>query len=300
MPTPKPLPAAKSMKQKMPSSKNALSPETEFQDFYLLKLIAYGHRYLANQMISQTPDLLLQRSDVTDYSGRTFKNITAYEYAYWAKDTHACRILETHMNAAIKADILKCCQAIEKDGLSYEQYGQVIKHSKHFDFGPFIKALEQYVAGYGRWLTTSDWKAIESAWMMVGQAQRDVPVHVAHEYCRIDRAFHPTPTFDEAYLPENLTIFNYKTEQEEVWFPLGSSDASGLGINFGIVFAGRGSRKCYVVRGPDEGNKCWDYIARWLAWRDTAVGDADLAAIQHLDVVRTADLKQSLKNLKLV
>ncbi len=118
-------------------------------------------------------------------------------------------ILETHMNAAIKADILKCCQAIEKDGLSYEQYGQVIKHSKHFDFGPFIKALEQYVVGYDRWLTTSDLKEIESDWVMVGQAQRDVPVHVAHEYCRIDRAFHPTPTFVEAYLPENLTIFNY-------------------------------------------------------------------------------------------
>lgn len=299
MRTPKPLTAAKSVKQKAPSPKNARSAEKEVQDFDLLKLIAYGHRHLANQMLSKTPDLLLQRSDVTDYSGRTFKNITAYDYAYWAKDTHACRILEAHMTAAIKADMLKCCQAIEKEGLSYEQYGQVIEHSKHFDFGPFIKALEQYVAGYDRWLTTSDWKAIESAWMMVGQAQRDVPVHVAHEYCRIDRAFHPTPTFDEEYLPENLTIFNYKTEQEEVWFPLGSSDASGLGINFGIVFAGRGSRKCYVVRGPNEGNKCWDYIARWLAWRDTAGGDVDLAAIQHLDAVRTADLKQSLDNLRL-
>ena len=51
------------------------------QTAYLLKLVACGHRHDANQVLSQQPDLLLQRADVTDYSGRTFKNITAYDYA---------------------------------------------------------------------------------------------------------------------------------------------------------------------------------------------------------------------------
>jgi len=106
-----------------------------------------------------------------------------------------------------------------KNGLSYEQYGQT-ECSAHFDFAPLIKVLEQYVQGYDLWLDSSNWKAIEAAWMRVGQAQRDVPVHVAHEYCRIDRSFHPRPNFDEEYLPENLTVYNYKTEHEEVWFPL--------------------------------------------------------------------------------
>lgn len=268
------------------------------QAAYLLKLIVYGHRHDANQLLSQQPDLLLQRGDVTDYSGRKFKNITAYDYAYWAKDKHACRMLEARMDAAIKAEVLRCCQAIESNGLSYEQNGKLIEHSKHYDFTPFKTALEHYVQGYDVWLDTSNWKAIEAAWMMVGRAQCEVPVHVAHEYCRMDRSFHPRPEFDEDYLPENLTIYNYRTEREEVWFPIDTAASSGLGVDFGIIFAGRGSRRCYIVRGPSEGKGCWDYVARWLAWRESAGGDIDLAAISHLDTVRTADMQQSLENLR--
>lgn len=286
----KPVAPPKSIKHRVDASKPLQSVE-------LPTLIAYGQRHAANQLLRTRPELILQRSDVTDYSNRTFKNITAYEYAYWAKDTHACRILEAHMSEEVKAAMLNCCHIIEQTGLCYEQYGQVIEHSSHFDFAPLITVLEQYVQGYDVWLDSGNWKAIEAAWMRVGQAQRDVPVHIAHEYCRMDRSFHPRPDFDEPYLPENLTVYNYKTEHEEVWFPLVTSDSSGLGINFGIIFAGRGSRKCYVVRGPEEGSECWDYIGRWLAWRESAGGEVDLAAIRHLDEVRTADLMQSRKYL---
>jgi hypothetical protein len=274
------------------------NPETSHPEFELLQLVAYGQRHAANQLLIANPTLLLQPAEVTDYSGRLFKNITPYEYAYWAKDTHACRMLEAHMDAQSKADMLKCCEAMEANGIDYVQNGQIIKNSKHFDFTPFINALQHYTQGYDIWLDTGNWKAIEAAWMKVGLAQRDVPVHVAHEYCRIDRSFHPRPNFDEEYLPENLTIYNYRTEHEERWFPLVTTDSSGLGINYGIIFAGRGSRRCYVVRGVSEGQECWDYVARWLAWRETAGGDADLAAITHLDTVRTADLEISRKNLR--
>lgn len=273
-------------------------PQSSQHGANLLELVAYGQRHAAHQLLIANPTLLLQQGDVTDYSGRFFKNITAYDYAYWAKDTHACRMLEGHMDALAKKSTLQSCQQIDKEGLTYEQHGQKIEHSKHFDFAPFIRALEHYAQGYDLWLDTSNWKAIEAAWMMVGRAQCDVPVHVAHEYCRIDRSFHPRPDFDEDYLPENLTIYNYRTEREETWFPLVMSESSGLGVNFGIIFAGRGSRRCYVVRSPSEGTECWDYVARWLAWRETAGGEIDLAAISHLDVVRTADLAQSRKNLR--
>ena len=268
------------------------------QTAYLLKLVACGHRHDANQVLSQQPDLLLQRADVTDYSGRTFKNITAYDYAYWAKDKHACRMLEARMDPTIKSEVLRSCQAIENNGLSYKQNGKLITNSKHYDFTPFKTALEHYVQGYDVWLDTGNWNSIQAAWMMVGQAQCEVPVHVAHEYCRIDRAFHPRPEFDEDYLPENLTIYNYRTEREEVWFPIDTSASSGLGVDFGIIFAGRGSRRCYVVLGPSDDKSGWDYVARLLAWRESAGGDIDLAAISHLDTVRTADLQQSLANLR--
>lgn len=51
----------------------------------LLMLVAQGQQIQAQALQAQQPNLLSQRGDVTDYSGRTFKNITAYEYAYWAK-----------------------------------------------------------------------------------------------------------------------------------------------------------------------------------------------------------------------
>jgi len=110
----KPLSPAKYVKQKADSSTPSQRFEKEVESLDLLKLIAYGHRHVANQLLNKNPDLLLQRSDVTDYSSRTFKSITAYEYAYWAKDTHACRILEAHMKRDVKGEMLHCCQIIEK------------------------------------------------------------------------------------------------------------------------------------------------------------------------------------------
>jgi hypothetical protein len=40
---------------------------------------------------------LLGMGTFTDYSDRTF-NCTAFEYAYWAKDIHICRMLEQYMD----------------------------------------------------------------------------------------------------------------------------------------------------------------------------------------------------------
>ena len=51
----------------------------------LLMLVSHGDEAGASSLLSRFPNLSLERSDVTDYSGRTFKNITVYEYAY-----HAC------------------------------------------------------------------------------------------------------------------------------------------------------------------------------------------------------------------
>ena len=96
----------------------------------LLSFVVQGHQDQANSMLGRHPELLLMTADVTDYSARSFKKITAYEYAYWAKDTH--------MDDETKAEMLKPIDNIEVKGLSYEQDGIVVEHSKHFDFNPLI------------------------------------------------------------------------------------------------------------------------------------------------------------------
>jgi hypothetical protein len=71
----------------------------------------------AEALLTATPEhtqtLLRTPGVFTDYSGRTF-NCTAYEYAYWAKDTHMCRMLERHMDDETKAYMLARIDEIER------------------------------------------------------------------------------------------------------------------------------------------------------------------------------------------
>ncbi|KTC79429.1 hypothetical protein [Legionella cherrii] len=246
----------------------------------LLLNTATGQQDRAEKIVDMHPELQLQCGTLTDYSGRTFKNITAYEYAYWAKDTHMCRMLEKYMDAETRAAMLKRCEDIEVNGLTYIQHGVEIKGSKHFDFTPLKTALENYIKGYDVWLSTRNWDAMEVAWRKVGILQRDVPVHVANEYCRKDRAFDPLPTFKEKTLPRELSFYNYRTRKEDSWFPFVISDSANRVIDF-------------VIRGAMQP------VGGVVGWA-TASAIYDLAALVQLDKVRTGELTQLRANLRRV
>ncbi|BCA95359.1 hypothetical protein TUM19329_17200 [Legionella antarctica] len=267
-------------------------PHTLFQPdrlgdltYQLLLNVVTGKQDKAEKIVDMHPKLQLARGTVTDYSSRIFKDITAYEYAYWVKDTHMRWMLERHMSEATKAAMLKRCEDIEKNGLTYVQHGVEVKGSKHFDFAPLKTALKNYIDGYDNWYNTNNWTAMEAAWMQVGKAQRDVPVHVANEYCREDRSFDPKPTFKEDKLPRGTTFYNYRTDKKESWFPLVISDSDGLGVNMAVSRARGGN--LHAVGG----SRVW--------WRvcPTSLRVVDWVAIDQLDRVRTDDLTQSRENL---
>ncbi len=258
---------------------------TELMTAKLLMLVAQGAQKQAQAILVQHGNLSLLCSDVTDYSGRKFKSITAYEYAYWAKDTHMCRMLERTMDENTKAAMLEKVTAIDTFGLSYEQGGQVVEHSKHFDMTPLKMALQNYVNGYDAWVEAENYGALRAAWMLVGKAQRDLPVHVINEYCRSDRAFHPLSDsrFNEDNLPRTLTYYIPDTKSATTLFPLVVSGSSGLGCDFALLRAGgRVSR--------------WAAVAQW-AWAPPTWAADDLAAVSRLDEVRTGDLTRSRENL---
>ena len=239
--------------------------------------VARGEQDEAEKLLEQNPDaeFLLQSGEFTDYSGRTF-NCTAFEYAYWAKDTHMCRMLTKHMDEDTKAKMLQRCEAIEAVGLTYTQRGIEVKNSKHFEFKPLIDALKDYVDGFEK----RNWNERDAAWLRVGIAQRDLPAHVAHEYCRPDRSFDPRPEFNEPSLHRVLTFHNFNTNRDERWFPLAAAENSGLGFDFALLrrgCAGGAQRRGGVVCGGG--------------------GRVDLAAASHLDEVRSDDLKQLRKDL---
>ena len=249
-----------------------------------LKCVAYGQQDKAEKLLSQVfqgqPNkiqaALLHQGTLTTYAGETF-NCSAYEYAYWAKDTHMCRMLERYMDNATKAQMLTRIDAIEANGLTCQQNDQEY-HSSHFDFTPLKEAYQRYLEGYDAWYAARNWSALDAAWLDVGKAQRNVPAHVAQEYCRPDRSFDPRPEFNEATLPRGLTFYNWTTDRGDSWFPLTASN-SGLGFDFALIRAAR-------LRRPG---------VRRLGGGTGAL--SDLAAITRLDEVRTVDLTQSREHL---
>ena len=255
----------------------------------VLMLVAQGQQTQAQALLVHQPNLLSQRGDVTDYSGRTFKNITAYEYAYWAKDWHMCRMLEAHMDEETKALTLASCEKMEGDGLTYTQNGVEFRGSKHFDFRPLKEAYNHYLQIYESWLhdNATDTE-LDAAWFGIGVMQRDVPAYVAQEYCRPDRSFYPRPTFKDRTLPRTLAIYNYRTgRHDEQWFPIVFSATSCLGVDFTL-------RRVAA-----------SWAGRGVAYREGEVaggrGDAasiDLEAVTSLDEASTVELTRSRDNLQ--
>ena len=257
--------------------------------------VAKGKQDKAEKLLIKNPGaqiLLSSKGAFTDYSGRTF-NCSAYEYAYWAKDTHMRRMLEAHMDKATKATLLEHVEAIELKGLTYEQQGVVITNPGCFKFNALTTALQHYIDGYDAWVAVGKWNKIKTTWMQVGLAQRELPVHVINEYCRPDRSFDPRPAFDEKKLPRETTYYNFNVSKAMTLLPLVLTETAGLGLDFALgradfergAVAGRGYRSeraalCGLLPGPG--------VQRV---------SLDLMAISHLDKVRTDDLKQSLETL---
>jgi hypothetical protein len=251
-----------------------------------LQGVAYGMQDKVEQLFTdiyasdaaKIQEALRYRGGFADYSGRTF-NCSAYEYAYWAKDTHMCRMLERYMDDDTKAQMLTRIDAIEVHGLTFQQNDETY-HSAHFDFTPLKKAYQHFLAGYNEWYASKDWDAMFGAWLDVGKAQRNVPAHVAQEYYRPDRSFNPRPEFNEATFPRLLTFYNWTTGKEDSWFPLTANSGLGFDHSFGFV------RTAMFDHGLISG----------CGYADDTLHN--LAAITRLDEVRTVDLAQSREYLK--
>jgi hypothetical protein len=108
----------------------------------LLDNVAKGKQDEADAILKSSDEvqtLLRTPGKLTDYSGRTF-HCTAYEYAYWAKDTHMQRMLERYMDDETKAFLLSQIDEIERSGLAYQQHG-VAYQNAHYDMSFVLKNL---------------------------------------------------------------------------------------------------------------------------------------------------------------
>ena len=288
--------------------------------------VAYGNQIEAEALLQKDLEFaqeLLKACNIpfTDYSGRTF-TCSAYEYAYWAKDTHMQRMLEKYIlqNEETRQLILRYVQDIEKlvsvpgffglfkksnpRGLHYttqDKEGKTIHHCEaHFDLAPLKKALEHCLEEHDRieqmHSFRPNWGTVDKILREeVGRAQRDVPAHIAQEYCQLNRSFMDVIYNDallDAQKPANLKrtlkFYHEDTSRDKLWFcPDSYAIDSGQGFSFGIMEGGGvklrgGYRGAY---GHSDGRRAAN-----------ACG-VDLKALELIDKARTKDLRQSLSNL---
>ncbi|NDH10011.1 MAG: hypothetical protein EBY16_10500, partial [Gammaproteobacteria bacterium] len=105
-----------------------------------LDAVAKGKQEEAHAILegsSNKQALLRASAHFTDYSGRTY-NCTAYEKAWWDKDTHMRRMLEGHMDDETKQQLLDKIDEIERTGLDYKQHGVPYKNA-HYDMSFILK-----------------------------------------------------------------------------------------------------------------------------------------------------------------
>jgi serine/threonine protein kinase len=226
----------------------------------LLKCVVEGEQDQAEALIKKDSKLLLAAGKVTDLSGRTFDNITAFQYALWAMDYHMWTMIQKYLPTEAQA---KQHAILESKGTA---------HGKHFDLQPLLDALKTYVDKYDSFFFDK-----EKHWCKkIGGAQKLLPAHVVNEYCRPDRSFDPCPREWTTTVPRTRVVEIYDGSKwvKGEWFtPPNSSDV--LGVSFAFCRAGVAGAAALTGGGRAAGSGC----------------GADLKSLQALWNARTHQLK---------
>jgi hypothetical protein len=174
--------------EKQPSvlnKENAASNDSPSLIGNFLKLVAYGKQLEVEALIKTFPNFLSMKSNVTDHSGRTFKNITALQYAMWAVDVG---MVEKILEYMPQEDVQKQLTEFKCNKVEYEIYDKINKKIIHKRENYFdIKPLQQALKTYANDVTPTN--SITSAkddicWAtVVGGEQLLLPVWIANAYC---------------------------------------------------------------------------------------------------------------------
>ena len=254
----------------------------------LLVFIAHGNENKAMQLLTNLSHLSLEVGDITDYSGRTFQNITAYEYAYWSRDWYMLNMLALCMTREQKITMLDKINALEQNGLTYTTPNGETKTSQHFSLQPLIDAYNSFIAAYTNWgsgrRTEDSYNVLNQAWLAVGLEQSNLPAWVIQEYCRRDQSFHPRTEFNDLDIPRTFVFYNYNPGYYEQLFPVSETQIFRLGYNIALS---KGTR-CGALGGSVIG-----------ACHDISIAEIDLLAIKRLDAISNDKISENLQQLSI-
>jgi hypothetical protein len=240
-----------------------------------LHAVTCGEHKAVKEMLKKDTSLIFKRGSVTDCSGRSFDNISAFEYALWCLDKHMWTTMigcipHNEKRQFVFAKLLAQYNSVSRYGVTYKFNGAAITE-QHFDFENTIFNTLQILLILLKTPGPKDWSALAKHWREnVGGAQKMLPMHVVDEYCS-NKSFADIPEFTDK--PESSKQFyNWTTKSDEYWF---KSD-SKLGIDFAIY-------KTNAI-GYDQGIGCCG------AWPNAVnLLELDLAALSALYKIRSED-----------
>jgi hypothetical protein len=195
----------------------------------------------AKDLLQNSPEFLIARGDVTDWAGRTFRNITAFEYALWAKDFKMIEMmLECTQNKPnedkFRTALLEQAKHVQAPiyaggGLTYTHtYDHPnldasgipdgtttsvteVHTENHFNITPLCDAYQDDETHIDTNVDGSVRTAPQrAAWRvkLIGKLQRLLPVHILQRYCDPQTRFAPlTESHFKGEFKRSTNFHNY-------------------------------------------------------------------------------------------
>jgi len=185
----------------------------------LLKWVTEGHLVEVENLLKKNPNLALMKGSVTDLSGRTFKDISAFQYAAWALDTEMCELMLHKAGNAGAAVADTQLNELEKN-----PWG----HGSHYDPSPLVKKAQKYIKNCDEWSVD---KCKEYWQKEVGGEQRKCPAWLIYAWCEEGK--------EVAWVKKDLknikVMRQYDKGHVKWWFEKEYNGGKGVGSTWSCV-----------------------------------------------------------------
>jgi len=260
----------------------------------LLTLVAAGDLDKVEELVKQNPKLLLRSGKVTDCAGRTFPNITAFQYALWALDYHMWTRIQKYLPLSEQVE--------QFENLESKETG----HGRHYDLRPLLDALlyHSVIVQNRGWEEGSDSEKREQSWdedknecledplhyyqpgnienhiyklgkkdhwcKIVGGAQKTLPMHMVCEYRRDLIPYKNIPDFKvEVKRTTNVKKYDNNKYVEANWFAPDLQEA--LGKNGAFCYEDNLGLRLEDGSHYSDDSDCDSYGCKLLGARDFGI-----------------------------